>query len=153
MSNWGLFWKSLVLFFRITYVLSVGFKIAPLGKSVFLCWDIKTTQILPENLLKAAIVYILSFDLLTFSNICTVTYVTVECVELNWLCNHVKKVRSRQASISINSCAELSKTQLFPVGIVNHFFVEMCEWWNYSKTTIYSLYSKIIYNNIWHNLY
>ena len=104
-------------------------------------------------MLKAAIIYILSFDLLTFSNICTVSYVTVECVELNWLCNHVKKVRSRQASISINSSAELSKTQLFPVGIVNHFFVEMCEWWNYSKTTIYSLYSKIIYNNIWHNLY
>ena len=31
----------------------------------------------------------------------------------NWLCKHVKKVRSSQASISIN-CFELSKTQFFP---------------------------------------
>ena len=31
----------------------------------------------------------------------------------------MKKVRSSQASISINSCNELSKTQFFPVSIVN----------------------------------
>ena len=30
----------------------------------------------------------------------------------------MKKVRSNQASISINSCTELSKTLLFPVSIV-----------------------------------
>ena len=40
------------------------------------------------------------------------------CVnELIWMCKHQEKVRSNQASISINSCTELSKTQLFPVII------------------------------------
>ena len=31
--------------------------------------------------------------------------------EINWLCEHRKKVRSSQACISINSCTELSKTK------------------------------------------
>ena len=38
---------------------------------------------------------------------------TIKCLELNWLRKHMKKVRSSQASISINSCTELSKT-VFP---------------------------------------
>ena len=29
----------------------------------------------------------------------------------------MKKIRSSQASISINSCSELSKTQFFPVSV------------------------------------
>ena len=40
-----------------------------------------------------------------------------DCIELNWLCKHMEKVRISQASISINSCTELSKTQFFPEGI------------------------------------
>ena len=36
-------------------------------------------------------------------------------IELNWLCKHMKKVRGSQLAIP---CAELSKTQLFPVTIV-----------------------------------
>ena len=45
------------------------------------------------------------------------------CVnELIWMCKHQEKVRSNQASISINSCTELSKTQLFPVIIIKEFF-------------------------------
>ena len=35
LSNQGLFWKSLVLFFRRFYALTVVFKIQPLRKSVF----------------------------------------------------------------------------------------------------------------------
>ena len=35
LANRGLFWKSLVSFFRITYALSVGFKMKPLRESVF----------------------------------------------------------------------------------------------------------------------
>ena len=38
------------------------------------------------------------------------------------MCKHQEKVRSNQASISINSCTELSKTQLFPVIIIKEFF-------------------------------
>ena len=34
------------------------------------------------------------------------------------MCKHKEKARSNQASISINSCTELSKTQLFPVIII-----------------------------------
>ena len=42
----------------------------------------------------------------------------MECIELNWLCKHMKKVWSSQTSISMNSCTELSKTQFVPVSIV-----------------------------------
>ena len=39
----------------------------------------------------------------------------MECTEINWLYKHKKKVKSSQAPILINSCTELSKTQLFPI--------------------------------------
>ena len=39
LSNGGLFWKSLVPFFRTIYALSVCFKMKPLRKSVFQCSD------------------------------------------------------------------------------------------------------------------
>ena len=42
----------------------------------------------------------------------------VEYVKLNWLCKHMKTIRSSQASIAINSITKLSKTQFFPVSIV-----------------------------------
>ena len=44
---------------------------------------------------------------------------TMECIELDWLCKHMKNIRSSQASVSINSSTELSKIQFFLVGIVN----------------------------------
>ena len=53
----------------------------------------------------------------------------MECIQLNRLSEkrmkekHLKKVRSRQASISINYCTELSKKQFFPVSIVK---IEHC---------------------------
>ena len=34
---------------------------------------------------------------------------TVECIEINWLCTQEKKVRSSEASISINSGTEMSE--------------------------------------------
>ena len=36
-------------------------------------------------------------------------------IELIWLCKQKEKARGNQATISIDSCTELSKTQLFPV--------------------------------------
>ena len=42
----------------------------------------------------------------------------MECAELNCLYKHMKKVRSSQASISINSCNELSQIQFFPASFV-----------------------------------
>ena len=44
---------------------------------------------------------------------------TIECIELDWLCKHMKKVRTSEASISKSSCVELGKTQFFPKNIVN----------------------------------
>ena len=35
-------------------------------------------------------------------------YVIMECIELNWLCKHMKKIRSSQTSISINPCTKHS---------------------------------------------
>ena len=43
----------------------------------------------------------------------------VECIELNWLWKHTKKVRSSQVSISINSGTELSKKQFSPGSIAD----------------------------------
>ena len=37
-------------------------------------------------------------------------FIGTKCIELKWLCKHFKKVRSGQASMSINYCTELSKT-------------------------------------------
>ena len=37
---------------------------------------------------------------------------TIEYIEISWLCKHRKKIRSSQSSISINSCAEMGKTQV-----------------------------------------
>ena len=50
----------------------------------------------------------------------------MEFIEIDWFCKHRKKVRSSQASISINSCTELSKTQLFLVSIVKFFITPLC---------------------------
>ena len=52
-------------------------------------------------------------------------------IELIWLCKQKKKARSNQTFISIDSCTELSKTQLFPVIKVkeNFFFVFYIIFW------------------------
>ena len=41
----------------------------------------------------------------------------IECKELNWLCQHMKKFISSQASISINSCTNWGVKQSFSVWI------------------------------------
>ena len=52
---------------------------------------------------------------LTASLICTLI---MECLDINWLCKHTRKVRSSQVAIC---CTELSKIQLFSVSIVKCF--------------------------------
>ena len=49
----------------------------------------------------------------------SVLYVQMECIERNWFCKQVKKLRSSQTSIPINFSNELSQTQFFPVSIIN----------------------------------
>ena len=41
----------------------------------------------------------------------------MELKELNWLCKHMKNVRSSQTYISMNFCSELSKEQVFHVSL------------------------------------
>ena len=69
-------------------------------------------------MLKGANIYFLSIKWITFFKH---LYSSMCCngMQRAWLCKHNKEVRSIQASISRNSCTELSKTQLFPVIIVN----------------------------------
>ena len=62
-------------------------------------------------MLKEATIHFCPFYENHFWNICTLKYVTIKCIEINWLCKHRQKVRGSQVSISIIYCTELSKTQ------------------------------------------
>ena len=62
------------------------------------------------------------------------------------MCKQKKKTRSSQASISANSCIELSKTQLFPeIKLSKKFFLVfiLCLgwppfwWWCHNKNTLW----------------
>ena len=59
------------------------------------------------------------FDESRFSDICTI----MELKELNWLCKHMKNVKSSQPCTSMNFCTEFIKVQVLP-----------CEyrWWKIS---------------------
>ena len=88
-------------YFKRTYALSVDFK-----KSVFyLYWN-------PEKSNHSS----LSNWWITFFKH-LYSLIMWQYTEFNWLCKHRKKVRSRQAYISINSCTELTKTKVFPVSL------------------------------------
>ena len=110
--NGELFWKSLVPFFRRTYALSVGFKMKTLS---FLMLRQKPPQVLPQKSLKEANIHFYClFDELRFSDICTI----MELKELNWLCKHMKIVRSNQPCISMKFYTELM-CKFLHVNIVN----------------------------------
>ena len=50
----------------------------------------------------------------------------MECTELNWLCEHMKKVKSSQASISINPyCTELYRGPFETFSEVFLFFYSL----------------------------
>ena len=72
-----------------TYALSVGFKMKPLRKSVFLC-KTKTISIFAVNfvqMLKEATIHFCLFD---------ESYVAMESIEIYWLCKYNKEVRRSQ---------------------------------------------------------
>ena len=83
-----------------------------LEEKEFSCVETKTN--FASNLakmLRESTIYFCLFDESHFSNTCTLQYVTIECMGINWLCRHRKKVRSSEASVSINSCTELIKAK------------------------------------------
>ena len=47
----------------------------------------------------------------------------MECIELNCLCKHMKKVRSSQAFILRNPSFELNKTQFLRVSIAENLLI------------------------------
>ena len=100
-----LFWK--LPFFR-TYAFSAGFKMKPLRE---------LTQTLLWKLLKEANVHLLCIWRITLFK--HLEYVTMEYIELNYLCKYLKNVRSSQTSRSINLCAELSETKFLLLTVVN----------------------------------
>ena len=97
--------------FRRTYAFSVGFKMKPLSKSVFLCQDKNQLKFCRKTWWKEQPFILCLFHESRF-------HVTMECKELNWLRKHFKKVRSSRASISIILVLDWVKT-VFPVSIVN----------------------------------
>ena len=49
----------------------------------------------------------------------------MECIELNWLCKQMEKVRSSQAGIPVLNWVK----QFFPASVVKRFIkVELCLW-------------------------
>ena len=96
--NGGLFWKSLVPFLRRIYVLSVGFKMKPLGKSVFRCLDKNQSKFCRKTCWKEQPFI---FTVYLMNHIFQTSVLIMECIELNWLCKHMKKVRSSQAAILV----------------------------------------------------
>ena len=59
----------------------------------------KPSHILPSNCCKEQAFYFWLFAEIPCLNNCTLQYVTKECMELKWLCERVKKIRSSQYSI------------------------------------------------------
>ena len=76
---------------------------------------------------------LLSIILSYISNICALLYVIIECIEINCLCKHGRKVRSSQASIS----------KIFILNWVNHSF--RCEY----RLRIYSRSALFQYSSMW----
>ena len=110
LSNGGVFWKSLLQFFRRIYALSVGFKMKTVRKSVFECSDknqlkfwVKVTE---RNSRHS---FLLSIWWITFFR-----HLNDNGIKRTWLCELVKNVRNRQPCISMNFCTEFSKAEVLP---------------------------------------
>ena len=123
----GYFENPYCHFFRRTYAFTVGCKMKTLRKIVLnvkiktnLSFAVKVTERSNHSFL-LSIWWIAFFrhlydrDVEALSNILGTI---MELKELNWLCKHMKKVRSSQLCISMNFCTEFSKTQVFHVSIV-----------------------------------
>ena len=108
------YFKNLSYFFSEEPMLFLlGLKWHLLEKA-FCCVKTKSksnSAVNPVEMLKEATINFCLFDESHFPNICTLEYVIMVCIEINFLRKRRKKNRSRQASISINSSVELSKIQ------------------------------------------
>ena len=108
LSSVGLFWKSLVPFFRRTYALSAGFKTKLLRKAFSSVKTKANSNFALKLAERSNHSFLLSIWWITFFKHLYSYYMIMECIELNWLCKHLKKVQP-----SSHSCTELRKT-VFP---------------------------------------
>ena len=96
-------------------------------KSFFPCYDKNHLKFCRKSCRKEQTSIFCLIDGSPFSNTFTLLHVIMEFIEFNSMCKYMKKIRSSQASISINSCTELSKT-VFPVSTVNWDEAKMKNW-------------------------
>ena len=112
----GLFWKSLVPFFRGTYASSVGFKMKTLRKSVLKenvktktnsSFAVKATERSNHSLL-------LPIWWTRFSGICAI----MGLKDLNWLCKHMKTSEAANLVFQWIFLLNSVKAEVFHVSIV-----------------------------------
>ena len=101
LSNRGLFWKSLVPFFKKTYTLFVGFKMKPLRKSVFHFKNKSQPNFSCKTCWKEQQFIFTAYLMNHIFQISALLIRIIECIELNWLCKHMKKTRTSQAAILV----------------------------------------------------
>ena len=101
--------------------LSVNFRMKPLRKDVFLCWDKPKLNFADKLTERGNGSFFCLFDESELSNTCTLSYVTMECRDITRLSDDTENVRKSQTSILIT---ELSKTQFFPhilMALLNNY--------------------------------
>ena len=112
-----------VQFFRRTCTLFVGFKMKPLRKSIYQCQDKNKLKFCRKNLLKGATIH--NYYLFDGSPFFKHLYSFIcdnRCIELNWLCKHIEKVRSSQAANLVLNWVK----KFFPVSIVKTLIGHFC---------------------------
>ena len=98
--------------FRRTYALSIGLKMKPLGKSVFQCLEKNQPKFCRKICWKEQPSV---FTVYLMNRIFQAFVLIMECIELNWLCEHIKKIRSSQPTFLVLNWLN---HQSFPVSIV-----------------------------------
>ena len=110
LANGGLFWKSLVPLFRRIYALPFGFKMKPLRKSIFQCWDKTNPNFVAKLAERSNHSFLLSIWWIAFFKHLYSLIRIIECIERNWSCKRRKKGQKQPSN---HSCTELSEI-VFP---------------------------------------
>ena len=93
------FWKSLVPLFRGTYALPVCFEMNPLKKTLSGVKTKGNPNFAVKLVESSNRSFLLSIWWITFFKHLYSLIRGMECVERNWSCKHIKKIRSSQAAI------------------------------------------------------
>ena len=136
-------WRAIFIIpstvFRRTYALSVGFKMKTLRKSLFQGSYKNQPKFCYKTCCKEQ-PFIIAFYLMNeFFKHVYFQYVIMECIELNWLCKHMKKVRCNQADILAQNWIKhnfslwvslIEAARLFTVWTFSLFILLIMSSWN-----------------------